>query len=322
MKRIGIFGAGAVGSALAARLAQAGHPVSLIGRAAHVQAIGQDGLQLRTAEGVHTVAVQAYAGAAQLPMPVDLVLVTLKAHSLAAAAEDIRDFAQGAPVVFVVNGIPWWYAQRLGADGAELLERLDPQAMLRQALAPEQVFGGVVRLPAQLLGPGQVRINGGNNTLVLGSATAGAAHRLQVLADTLNCPGLTVHGSADLALEIWQKLLTNLPSSLLSTLSMAPSGELLQDPALEAWYRGIVQEGVAVAQAYGVPAAVDVSAQVESGRQTRHLPSMLQDLIAGKPLELDAQLEAVLALAQRRQVATPLIASLLGLLRLRSRFQP
>lgn len=321
MKRIAVFGAGAVGSVLAARLARSGLDVAIVARPAHAAAIRAHGLRLEEGAAASTVALSAHEtadDAIRRHGPHDLVIATLKAHALSAAARDLRALAGGAPIIFVVNGIPWWYARDLGEAARQTLEKLDPRGQLRASIDPSQIVGGIIRLPSELLAPGHVRANGRGDSLTLAAPGDARPGRLAQIAALLDGRCGPVMATGNAAGEIWRKLLANLPSSLLTTLSGALSSEVLGCAALERSYRQIVAEGLAVARACGVALDIDVDRQVALGRRVRHPPSILQDLLAGKRLEIDAQLGSVIELARHHGVAAPLTETLTALLALHS----
>lgn len=313
MKKISVFGAGAIGSVLAARLARAGLEVSVVARPAHAAAIQAHGLRLAEPEGESIVKVTAAARVEELGVQ-DCVLVTLKAHSLPAAAADISRLANGAPIVFIVNGIPWWYAYGLSDAPERQLQRLDPQGLLWRHIDPAQVIGGVIKLPAELVAPGLVRWNGGNNQLELGEPSNLITPRLTEIVAALDGRCADVEATDDIRSAVWQKLLLNMPSSLIATLTQSLPRDALQDPEIESMYRRIIDEGLALARRVGANPRLNIEEQLRVSKQVRHPPSMLQDLLAGKTMEVDAQLGAACDLAERHDQEIPWIRTLTSLL--------
>ncbi len=316
MKRICIFGAGAVGGNMAAQLARAGLQVSVVARGAHLAAIRADGLRLITPDDDFTVRVQASDDPASLG-PQDLVVTTLKAHTLGAAADGIAALLQPeTPVVFAVNGIPWWYFHRFtGPAGApdRRLPRVDPDDRLWRTIGPERALGCVIRSPNDLVAPGVVRCNGPHSSFTLGEPDGSDSPRLRQAVAAL-APGLPGAQATDaIRQKIWAKLALNVPSSMMAVLTMTAAHDTFANPDTRALYRRLGEETESVAAAYGEAAGFDLAAHEKAATTMRHPPSMLQDLLAGRPLEIDAQLTTVQDLARAAGVATPTLDLLLPL---------
>jgi len=306
--RLCIFGAGAVGGHLAARLAAAGEEVSVIARGAHLQAVQENGIRLL--HGTETIEgkVRASERAAELG-PQDFVVVTLKASLLEAFAEGCAPLlGRDTAVVFVQNGIPWWYARELGF--------LDPGGKLARAVAPARVLGGVAYSANEIVAPGVIKNNvPGNNMLVLGEAATGGSERLARLRRALERCGLSSPPTPDIRCSIWAKLLQNLGSSALCTLTGASLVELRGDAELNRLAARVAAEGRAIAAALGVEVerAPPRPGGGQSSGRVSHKPSMLQDYERGKPMEIDAQLRAPLELGRRAGVPAPTLEALAAL---------
>jgi len=307
--RICIYGAGAVGGHIAARLAAAGEEVSVVARGAHLEAMRDKGLTLLHGEETIRGKVRASARAAELG-PQDAVLVTLKANMLGAFAESAAPLLEPATaVVFVQNGIPWWYAREQ--------ERLDPGGRLAQAIAPQRVIGGVAYSANEVLEPGVVKNNvPGNNMIVLGEPGREDTPRVLRLRKALERSGLASPPVSDIRQSIWAKLLQNLATSSLCTLTGVTVSEVRGDPQL--WKVGarLGVEGRAIAAALGVD--VEAAPSRPRGGQASgalgHKPSMLQDYERGRPMEIESQFMAPLGLARAAGVEAPVLEAVATLL--------
>jgi 2-dehydropantoate 2-reductase len=321
-----VFGAGAIGGHLAARLAHVhgtAHEVSMVARGEHLAAVRRDGLHLDSIAGdVHARPGVATDDPATLP-PQDVVFVTLKAVAQPGAAEAVaRLLGDEGVAVYVGNGIPWWWnAGRPGADGP--LPLLDPQGALWSRVGPARTIGVVVYSGNEVIRPGVVR-HRGNNRWLLGEPRAAQPERLARVAALMREAGLVVEVSADIRREVWLKLLRNVPLNALCALTRLATDELAAEPGLAETAARAVDEAVAVAAAQGM----DLSAEAPAARAAFApggalrapgfkgvRPSMLQDVEGGRPTEVDAILGQVAAFGREAGVATPTIDVLLALVR-------
>ena len=323
MKKVCVFGAGAVGGHIAARLAQAGVDVSVIARGAHLKAMQTSGLRLIAGTEDFTVPVQASDTPADLG-PQDLVISTLKAQALGGVAAQMAPLLHDTtPVVYAVNGVPWWYFHGRVPDAATRLPRLDPDGALWRHVGPERVLGCVIRSPNELVEPGVIRSMTATNRFLVGELDGSMSPRLLDAVGVMK-PGLPgTEATSDIRADIWNKLLVNLPTSLLSSLTTSTTKELIEDDGVRDLYVRICQETCAIAARHGYPMPLDLDEQFGYVGKNAHRPSMLQDLLAGRPLELDAQLLAMQDLARQAEVPTPTIDITVTLLaqRARSSFQ-
>ncbi len=318
--KIGIFGAGAIGGHLAARLAHAGADVSLVARGAHLAAIRSQGLRFVSPAQDITVRVRAEASAEALG-PQDLVISTVKAHSLPAASGALQALLRPeTPVVYAVNGVPWWYFHgQPGAQADQALPRLDPGAQLWNGVGVQRSLGCVVQSANEVTEPGVVHNRSADNRFVIGEPDGSDSPRLQRIVAALK-PGVPdVHATTDIRHEIWNKLLLNMSTSSLGGLTHSSSSGIANDPGMQDLFRRTMAEGARVAQAVGVEVSVDADARFVRMAKLNHRSSMLQDLLAGRPLEIDAQLAAVQDIARRFNVPTPTFDVLLTLLVRRAR---
>jgi 2-dehydropantoate 2-reductase len=318
--RICVYGAGAIGGHLAARLVHGGAEVSLIARGAHLQAIQQNGLVVRAPDFSATSRITATDDPATLGQQ-DAVLVTVKAHGLPAVAHGISPLmGPQTSVVFVMNGIPWWYFHAHGGamDGRRL-PRLDPDDVIRQAVGPERTLGGVVYSACTVVSPGVIEVTNAPGRLVIGEPDHTISARVEAIAAPLNAAGFIGEVSDKIREAIWQKLMLNLPSGPLGILTQSGMREVYSDPVCADAVRTIVAEGLAIAAAMGCPIAHDAEKQIKYAQTSPHKPSIVQDLERGRPMEIEAMLAAPLDLARMVGVATPMLDLVVALAKIRGR---
>jgi 2-dehydropantoate 2-reductase len=319
-----VYGAGAVGGNLAVRLmAAGGAAVSLIARGAHLGAIREHGLQL-------TSGTQQWVGHPLLATdnpaevaPQDIVFVTLKAPALHLAAPHIAGMLKPEGfAVFITNGIPWWWNEGLDMQGAPA-SLLDPEGVLRQSLGARRSLGCVVNSSNEVNHPGQVT-HLGNNRWVIGEADNSASNRLSETVALLNAAGLKAEPTTDIRMHVWTKLLKNASLNPLCALTRLSVQELAMHSDLRTMHRKILDELVEVAGAMGWdlkgPAADEARLMEADGAYRkpgapRIKPSMLQDVLAHRPMEIDAILGEPLAFARRYAVETPALDMLTALVR-------
>lgn len=318
--RICIFGAGAIGGYMGARLAAVGAEVSLVARGPHLAAIRENGLTL-IEEGVETMhRVQATDDAATLG-PQDYVILTLKAHSVPAVVPRILPLmGPETTLVSGVNGVPWWYFHRHGGDfEGTRLESVDPGGVQWDGFGPDRVLGCVVYPAAEVGRPGVVRHIEGNR-FSLGEPSGEVSERATRLSKALSAAGLKAPVRPRLRDEIWVKLWGNLSFNPISALTHATLDVLCTDPGTRAVARAMMLEAQAIAEHLGVKFPIDVERRIDGGAAVgAHRTSMLQDLDAGRPMEIDALVGSVAELGRLTGIATPAIDTVLALVRLRAR---
>ena len=309
--RIAVFGAGAVGGHIAAKLGARGHEVSVVGRGAHFQAMRERGVTLiHGAETIHARVRTADPGVQ------DLVFVTLKANALRAfALQGGGLVGRHTGVVFAQNGIPWWYAIGLAADRPKppALARLDPGI---RCLDQKQIIGCVVYSANMVREPGVIVNNvPGNNMLVVGHADDSDSVEIRALRALLTEAGLHSPPTDDIRAAVWGKLVQNLSTAALCTLTGATVKEVREDARLAELARRLAAEGRNIARAHGVDP--DRAPARPSGGQSSgaisHKPSLLQDYELGRPMEIDALLVAVLEFARAARVAAPTLETIVPL---------
>lgn len=322
--KVCVFGAGAVGSFLAAKLVRADvASVSVVARGAHLEAIQVTGITVHSAEGDFQAKVANATDRPSTLPPQDLVFVTLKAKDLPAAASDIASLVHDdGRVVFVGNGIPWWW--KLGAEGGEgHLTLLDPDGGLATKLG-SRTIGCVVYSMNSLLAPGHVR-HAGNNRWILGTPFRAPIENLslKVAAALLERARLMVECPDDLRREVWIKLLKNAPLNPICALTRLATDELSGRPELIALVQTLADEDVSLAKVMGwdVSAYSDAAVNAIStggalpgakARGTR--PSMLQDALAGRQMEVASILGQLAQFAAEYGVSTPTLRTVFALL--------
>ena len=315
--KVTIYGAGAVGGLVAARLAQSGCDVSVVARGTTLAAIVADGLRLITETGTATMRVRAEHDPARLGVQ-DLVVLAVKSTGLADVAMRIAPLLGPQTIVITaMNGVPWWFFENPQVPHAGLrLQMLDPDGHLAQAIAFHQLLGCVVHLSSSSPAPGVIRPGLGNR-LILGEASGTSSARLARVVDVLSGAGFEAEASADVRTDIWYKLWGNMTMNPLSAITGATGDKILDDPLVRSFCLKAMEEAAAIGAKIGCPIT-------QSGEErmllTRKLgafkTSMLQDADAGKPLEIDSIVGAVQEIGLCVGVATPTIDGLFGLARL------
>lgn len=316
--KVCIYGAGAIGGCLAVPLAEAGHDVSLVARGPHLEAIQARGLTLLHEGGSRNADIHATDKPRELGAQ-DMVLVTLKAHSIPAVVDGILDLvSESTAVVSAVNGIPWWYFHALDSEwGERHVESVDPGGTLWHRIGPDRALGCVVYPAAEILSPGVVRHTEGDK-LVLGEPDGSSSERVAALAGAFRGAGFKAPVRPRLRDEIWMKLWGNLAFNPLSALTGATLDVLATNAGTRSIAKTMMEEGRAVGEAFGARFSISVERRLNGVASVgAHRTSMLQDLELGRPLEHEAMLGAVQELAALAGIATPTIDLIHTLLRQR-----
>lgn len=315
-----VFGAGAIGGWLAASLASAGEDVSVLARGPQLDAIRRNGLRVRGAECDLRVRLRASDDPRDLGVQ-SAVVVTVKAHGLAAVAKQIGPLlGPETAVYFLLNGMPWWLVQDLDKIGDDLvLRRLDPGNVLRDAISLGRTIGGVIFAAAEVVAPGKIEIRSARQRIVLGEPSGAISDRVKRMVASLNAGGIEARATEAIGDEVWSKLMANISSGPLCLLTQAPVSEVFADPIGEKIARRLLSEVEAIAKAHGHTPDGDHDGFVRRGRVLHHRPSVLQDLELGRTLEFDALYEAPLALAKMAGVPVPTLEMLVSLARIRIR---
>lgn len=317
--KICIYGAGAIGGLLGGRLAAGGNDVTLIARGANLAAIRADGLRVDD-RGEVFQAHPRCTDSSNDAGPQDYVILTMKAHGVAAAARGIAPLlGPDTAVVTMQNGLPWWYFQDAeGALGGRVPQSVDPGGVITEAIGMERVIGAVANAATSVPEPGSVRCIGGG-MFTLGEPGGGQAERCRRLVDTIGKSGLVGKFTEDIRGEIWAKLWGNVSFSALAVLTGAPLAPLVGEPAIRRMARRIMEETQAVAEALGVRFPITIDQRMEtSAGMGAHKTSILQDLEAGRPMEVDAMIGSVIEAGRIAGVETPLTDMIYALVRQRA----
>ncbi len=309
--RIVVIGAGGIGGFLASALARCGLDVAVLARGPHAEAIARSGLEVRGDLGTYTVPLRVIADLDELAT-FDLALLCVKGHQLAALHGALAHLARSAAcVVTLQNGIPFWFARRPPLDS------VDPGAAIGSLFDDRSTIGGVVHVSGHIDRPGSAVQSGGVRYVLAPIAPGGAAERLiDPLVQAMERAGLAPERSADIRGVLWAKLANNVglnAVSALTRLSIAPM--LAYAPTRDLVARAI-GETLAVGRALGVIGEVDIEQRMAyAARLSDVRTSMLQDVLAERPLEIEPILGATVELGARVSTATPTVAALLALLR-------
>lgn len=322
MADVCVVGAGAIGGIVAARMALAGHRVSVVARGAHLQAIREGGLVLddRLNGAEHTVKLAASDDPGAFGRQ-DLVVIGLKGPAIPAMLPRLAPLVgSDTLVVPAINGIPWWYFHRAGAPHAgRRIACLDPRGDLFAALDCDRVIGCVVLLAGEVSRPGTV-VHLAVSKMIIGEPSGELTPRLRRLAGWWNGSGLEAVLSSQIRREIWMKLTGNLSFNTVAALTGCRTDQLIEDPDLVEVLRAMIEEGRRVAAACGAPVDIDADARIRMARAIgRARPSTLQDFEAGRRPEIEGLIGSVIELADQAGVPVPTIRHVAALLTARAR---
>ena len=311
--KIAVVGAGAIGGYLGAKLAVAGEDVTFIARNRNLAAINAGGFRLINEDGTeqHASTVRAVQRMAEAG-PQDVVLLTVKAHQVVDLLPELRDlFGPNTAVVTMINGVPWWYFHKLaGPYEGRQLESVDPGGRIAQAIEPERVIGSVVYPAAELVAPGVVKVIEGNR-FTLGEPDGTRSERIDALSQALMKAGFKAPVSKDIRGEIWVKLWGNLSFNPISALTHATLEDICRFPPTRVLVAAMMSEAQAVGEALGVQFKISLDKRIAGAEAVgAHKTSMLQDVEAGRALELEALVGAVIELGQITGVPTPTIRAI------------
>ena len=317
---IAIVGAGAIGGFLGVRLANAGERVTVIARGANLAAIRENGMRLIEEDGseIHVKTLTATQSMADAG-PHEVVLLTVKAHQVGPIAADLHHLIGPETVVVTMqNGIPWWYFS--GGHGGELagthLETADPGGLIAKNLDAGRVIGSVVYPAAVLTEPGVVQVIEGHR-FGLGELDGAMTPRVQALAQRLIKAGFRAPVTSDIRAEIWLKLWGNLSFNPISALSHATLVDICQFPETRALAADMMREAQAIANALGVTFKLGIEKRIAGAEKVgAHKTSMLQDVEAGRPIELEALVGSIIELGRLTGTPTPHIDTVYALMRL------
>ena len=319
--RICVYGAGAVGGYLAGFLARGGAEVSVVARGAHLAAIQANGLTVETPDETITEKVTASDDPATLGKQ-DAVLVTVKTPGLPEVAARIAPLlGPDTPVAFVVNGIPWWYFHGLGGQQeGQGIALLDPNGALAASVGPHRAIGGVFWPACSVPRPGVIKLlTGHGRGTSFGEPTGQITPRLEAIGTAFESARLPVTLSDNLRALIWHKLVFNLSAGPMCVLTQSAVKTTHEEPALIATSRALLAEAKALAAAMGFPADLDIEQAVAINTKLAHRPSILQDLEAGRRMEIDSLYSVPLQMAEAANIPMPTLTTLAALIRVKAR---
>ena len=307
--KIAIVGTGAIGGFLGARLALAGEDVTCIARGPNLAAIRANGLRLIEEDGSERHAANVRGATMAEAGVQDVVLLTLKAHQVKDVLPDMRRlFGPDTVVVTMQNGIPWWYFHKLACPWqGQAVASVDPDGTVAANIEVERVIGSVVYPASELVAPGVIKVIEGNR-FSLGELDGAKTPRLELLAQTLIRAGFKTPVSTDIRSEIWLKLWGNLSFNPISALAHATLVDICQFPLTRELAANMMIEAQAVAEKLGVRFKVSLEKRIAGAEGVgKHKTSMLQDVEAGRPLELEALVGSVRELGRVTGTPTPTI---------------
>jgi 2-dehydropantoate 2-reductase len=301
-----IVGAGAVGAYIGAMMSRQGYDVTLHARGPHLRAMQEKGVRVISADDDFVAHPRLVADLKDAG-PMDVVFLCVKAHGLPPVAQHLAPvLGPETAVVSTQNGIPWWYFQ---GDGGPLagtrLERVDPGGVVSQAIEARRVIGSLIYFATEIIGPGVVKHNEGAR-ISLGEPDGSRSERIKKIAEALIASGLRAPVTTHLRSEIWVKILGNVAFNPISALTGATLAQILTNPETTNLVRNIMQETEALTEKLGVKMQVSIDQRMAGAAKVgEHKTSMLQDLEAGRPLELEAIVGAVLEVGERIGLPMP-----------------
>ncbi|BAN25107.1 2-dehydropantoate 2-reductase [Caballeronia insecticola] len=317
--KVCIYGAGAIGGWIGVKLAQAGCDVSVVARGATLDVLKQQGLRLIEKDAAHTVKVAASAEPSDLGVQ-DLVVVAVKAPAMESVAAHIAPLiGSETTVLTAMNGVPWWFCDGLGEFAGKRLSSVDPHGNIAAAIPSAQTVGCVVHASCFVETPGVIRHHQGKG-LILGEATGAPTARTEALVSLVSKAGFDATLSQLIQRDVWFKLWGNMTMNPISAITGATTDRILSDDLVRGFVTSVMLEAKEIGARFGIP--------IEQAPQDRHAvtlklgamkTSMLQDVQAGKAVELDALVASVRELGAMTGVPTPFTDALLGLARLHAR---
>ena len=316
--KVAIYGAGATGGYLGAKLALAGVDTTLIARGPHLEAMQRRGVRLLI-DGDEIVAHPFCTDDPAEAGPHDFVIITLKAHSATHVVDAMQPLlGPDTAVVTAQNGVPWWYFYRVGGDWeGTRLESVDPGGRQWDGIGPERAIGCVVYVASEIAEPGVIRHLSGNR-FTLGEPSGEKTARVRALSRALIGAGVRAPARR-IRQEIWVKLLGNVCFNPISALTLATLDRVATEPGTRSVARAMMEETRAIGEALGIRFKLDIERRIDGAAAVgAHRTSMLQDLEKGRAMEIDALVTSVQELGQLVDVPTPTIDVVLALVRQRA----
>jgi 2-dehydropantoate 2-reductase len=321
--KICIVGAGAIGGMLGARFAQAGHDVTLILRGANLTAVQQKGLKLIEEDGNELLVKQIKATSALAEAGVqDVVILTLKAHQVAAIAAELPALMHGETrIITMQNGIPWWYFHKLpGETGKRYqgtnVQAVDPGGVVAKYIDVDRVIGSVVYPASEVISPGVIKVIEGNR-FSLGELDGSDTPSIRAISEAFKGAGFKSPISSDIRSEIWLKLWGNLSFNPISALTHATLEDICVFPATRELAANMMREAQVIGEKLGVQFKVSLEKRINGAQAVgQHKTSMLQDVELGRPLEFEALVGSVMELGRITETPTPNITAVYALVSL------
>ena len=309
--KFAVAGAGAIGAYIGAKMARAGHDVTLFARGAHCRVMQERGVRVLSPEGDFEVHPRVVDGLDAVGT-VDVVFLAVKAHSLPALAPQLPLlFGPETAVVSMQNGIPWWYF-----TGADRLETIDPGGVISSAIEARRVVGSIVYLSTEIAEPGVIRHNE-STRITLGEPEGARSDRCRAISEALARAGLRAPITTHIRQEIWVKLMGNIAFNPISALTGATLVRIARHPEASRLVRAMMAETEAVARKLGIEMPITIDQRVAGAEKVgEHKTSMLQDLEAGRPMELEALAGSVVELGERVDLPMPYLRTVYSCARL------
>jgi 2-dehydropantoate 2-reductase len=318
--KVCIYGAGAIGGWMGVKLANAGSEVSVVARGATLKALQEHGLRLQEGAQVLAANVKASASPADLGVQ-DLVVVAVKAPAMAEVAKSIRPLLGPDTIVLTaMNGVPWWFFQGFGGSyQGTRLKAVDPDGSIAEAVPAKHIIGCVVHASCALKEPGFVQHHFGNK-LIIGEPSGAKSQRVLQLASLLERAGFETVLSEQVQKDAWYKLWGNMTVNPIAAMTGATTDRILDDELVRGFISTVMLEAREIGARVGIPIAQTPEDRHQVTRKLGSFkPSMLQDVEAGKPVEIDALVAVVKEMGEMTGVPTPFTDALLGLSRLHAR---
>jgi 2-dehydropantoate 2-reductase len=315
--KIVIVGAGAIGGYIGAQLTRVGADVVLVARGPHLRAMQERGLQVRSPEGDFEVRPKLAPDVSSVGRA-EVVFLGVKAHSLTPIAPTLAPLlGPDTIVVSTQNGIPWWYFQNLGGEFDGLrLERVDPGGVIAAAIESRRVVGSLAYFATDLAAPGVIHHTEGNR-ISFGEPDGSRSERARAIAEALIAAGFRCPVTTRMRHEIWVKLIGNVAFNPISALTGGTLEELARDPEVAPTVRTIMAETEAVAARLGIELPISIDQRMAGAEKVgAHKTSMLQDYEAGRPMEIEAVVGAVVELGDRVGVPMPATKAVYGCARM------
>ena len=316
--KICVVGAGAIGGLLAVKLANAGEDVTVVDQGEHLEAIKANGLKLIMEDGTEYHARVDARGDTDGIGPQDLIILAVKAQVLPVIAPHLAGMTGSDTMIMPVqNGLPWWYFQKHGGEFADhRLDTLDGDGTLADSIAVEHIIGTVTFPAGEIAAPGVVQHREGNR-FPIGELDGSETERAQMLVETLTNAGFKSFVINDIRAEMWLKLWGNLSFNPISALSHATMVDICQFDLTRELARTLMEEAQEVAHKLGITFRVGIDRRIAGAEKVgKHKTSMLQDVEAGRTLEIDALIGVVAELGRLTGVATPAVDTIHALVRL------